>query len=590
MANSIILEWDPQRVRAAVGSASSASPAVQRAISFALDSGEESDEVVTMAESVAAGLKENRVGKGDAIVVVERSAAELRVLCVPPVPPDELPEVVRFQANREFTSLSEGWLLDYVPLPALPNGQQRVLAGAISPQVATQIRGCCDTAGLHLKKVILRPFASGRLLAAAGMLQEDCILIEVLEESAELTVFSQQTMQLTRSVRISPEASAEAVAKQIQMELRRTLTAFRNQQQDAEIKRVLVMAPAEVSGVLESELPEKLSLQCLPVDPWSIFGNLGSAKGSAPDSSERFAAVLGGLCSLNEEHAEIDFVNPTRPPAPPSNQRRNILIGATVATLLLSLGGLYWMRSSQLNKQIEQIQQEVAELGREDQKYQDRIKEIEMLEGWVTTRPNWLAEMGKVSEQFPLPDDAIVDNLGLSLDEKNSQAVISITGKAASADVIRRLERDLRDPGEGREVSGRQNSPTTTGPYKFRFDETLTIDLAKQAEGEGGGEVEVAAAEVSDADDTDTDDTDTDDGRASADIESEDATDEGSSEDESENDESLEDPDGDLGDGADEPSEDLTDEDENEQPDADDLSDDDEQTSDDATEEQDDAE
>lgn len=486
MANTIILEWDPTRVRAAVGSASANAPSVQRTVTFDLSSGEESDEVVTMADSISAGLKEHKIGKGDAIVVVERSVAELRVLSVPPVPDDELPDVVRFQAGREFTSVTDGWLVDFIRLPSSPNGQRRVLAGAISPQVAAQIRGTCDTAGLNLKKVVLRPFASGRLLAAAGMLQEDCVLIELLGETADMTVFSQSGLQLTRSIRVSSEASVEAIAKQMQMELKRTLTSFQNQQQNADVKRVLIMAPSDLSGSLESTLSEALELQCLAVDPWSIFKNLGSAKGSAPDHSETLAAVLGGLCSSSEDYSEIDFVNPTRPPAPPSNRRRNVLIAATAATLLVSLGGLYWVQASQLDSQLAQLQEEVAKMGREDQTHQDRLKEIGMLEEWVSNRPNWLAEMGEMSRQFPLPDDAIVDNLGLSLDEKNRLAVIKLTGKASSAEAIRQLEQELRDPETGREISGRQNSPTASGPYKFRFDETLTVDLAHQSQEETG--------------------------------------------------------------------------------------------------------
>ena len=497
MASTIILQWDTARIRAAVGTASENSPSVQKVVAFDLSSGGDTDEVMTMADTIAAGLKEQKVGKGDAVVVVDRTTAELRVLSVPPVPDDELPDIVRFQANREFTSVSEGWLIDFISLPSSPNGQRRVLAGAISPQVAAQIRGACDTAGLNLKKVILRPFASGSLLSKAGMLQEDCVLIEMLGDAVDLTVYAQGELQLTRSIRLSAEASEEALIKQMQMELKRTLTSFQNQQHDAAIKRVILMAPESLAGSLEKELAEGTGLQCLLVDPWSVFKNIGSAKRQVPADSEQLGAVLGGLCTPAGDFSEIDFVNPTRPPAPPSNRRRNVLIAATAATLLASVGGLYWVQSSQLDAQLTQLQQEVAKMGREDQTHQDRLKEIEMLESWVGNRPNWLAEMGEMRQDFPLPDDAIVDNLGLALDEKNQLAVIKITGKASSAEAIRRLETELRDPEAGREISGRQNSPTAGGPYKFRFDETLTVELARATGADSDESVEVSATEIS---------------------------------------------------------------------------------------------
>lgn len=329
------------------------------------------------------------------------------------------------------------------------------------------------------------------------MLQEDCVLIEMLRDAADLTVYAQGELQLTRSIRLSAEASEEALIKQMQMELKRTLTSFQNQQHDAAIKRVILMAPESLAESLEKELAEGTGLQCLLVDPWSVFKNIGSAKRQVPADSEQLGAVLGGLCTPAGDFSEIDFVNPTRPPAPPSNRRRNVLIAATAATLLASVGGLYWVQSSQLDAQLTQLQQEVAKMGREDQTHQDRLKEIEMLESWVGNRPNWLAEMGEMSQDFPLPDDAIVDNLGLALDEKNQLAVIKITGKASSAEAIRRLETELRDPEAGREISGRQNSPTAGGPYKFRFDETLTVELARATGADSDESVEVSATEIS---------------------------------------------------------------------------------------------
>ena len=83
MASTIILQWDTARIRAAVGTASENSPSVQKVVAFDLSSGGDTDEVMTMADTIAAGLKEQKVGKGDAVVVVDRTTAELRVLSVP---------------------------------------------------------------------------------------------------------------------------------------------------------------------------------------------------------------------------------------------------------------------------------------------------------------------------------------------------------------------------------------------------------------------------------------------------------------------------------------------------------------------------
>ncbi len=57
------------------------------------------------------------IRRGKTLVAVGRANIELKNLTLPPAPPEELPELVRFQAEREFNTLGENWPLDFIQLP-----------------------------------------------------------------------------------------------------------------------------------------------------------------------------------------------------------------------------------------------------------------------------------------------------------------------------------------------------------------------------------------------------------------------------------------------------------------------------------------
>ena len=513
MGRSIVLEWDSRRALVATGKTSKgARPALTRVAGFDLPTSGEGGAATTLSEALTKGLLEQKVGKGEATVIVERTSAEMRMLTVPPVPDNELPQVVRFQAGREFSNLSDGWLLDYVPLPPTANGQARVLAAAISPQVAVQIRGCCEAAGLELRRVMLRPFAVARLLKRAGRLFGNLLLIERLAESVEMTVFSESNVQLTRSVRISAEASSEALTAQIIGEVRRTLGSFRNQQAEGEVQRVLILADEPLTTALIPPLKEIVPGDVDAADPWELFAAGGTCQADSPADAYRYAGVLGGLDDPTPDPAtEIDFINPSRPPAPPSN-RTKIVIGVVAAVaLLVSAFALYWMESSRLANQLKTLRAEVDEMRKQDQDYQARMAEVDLLEQWMVAKVDWSSELSHISRRLPLPDDAIVNNMVLTADQTAGQANIAIKGRVSTPEMIGRIEEELRDTDEGREISGRKITPSDTAPYNWIFDETIKIDLlqlreVREAEWDATF-VETAAAEA----DTDADvETDTD--------------------------------------------------------------------------------
>ncbi|MCH8924124.1 MAG: hypothetical protein IIA67_13375 [Planctomycetes bacterium] len=118
MARIIALEWDDVEARIVVGNPRAGRVVVEEA--FAVDlrtsAATTRDATSVVGEKIAAALSARHISPTTTLVAVGRPSIELKRLSLPPAPEEELPDLVRFQALREFTTLDEDWPLDFVVL------------------------------------------------------------------------------------------------------------------------------------------------------------------------------------------------------------------------------------------------------------------------------------------------------------------------------------------------------------------------------------------------------------------------------------------------------------------------------------------
>ena len=153
---------------------------------------------VNVGEQIAAALAARNVGRCETLVAVGRASIELRGLSIPPSPPEELPDMVRFQALRQFTGIGEDWPMDFVPLESTEADSLSVLAATISPEIVEQIRHTCRAAELTPRRLVLRPFAAASLLRRrADSAPGSCrMMVDLLADEADLTVVVDQQVAL----------------------------------------------------------------------------------------------------------------------------------------------------------------------------------------------------------------------------------------------------------------------------------------------------------------------------------------------------------------------------------------------------------
>lgn len=473
------IEWDAREARIVLARTRGRDVVVDEM--FTVDVADPADDKTTpvmLGERIGAALAARGAGRVETLVAVGRASIELQEMSLPPAPPEELPEMVRFQAMRQFTTISDDWPLDFVPLASQDDGEgQRVLAAAIAPDLVRQIRETCAAGELSPKRLILRPFAAASLLCRQehGTHQPPRLMVDMLTDEADLTVLVDEQVILVRTVRLPASAAAAAQIRALAGQIQRTIAAAQNQLRGRPIEKVVVCGDGgEQAAVLES-LEEKLTQEVVLFDPLSTV-NLGTAlREQRPDHPGRFTPLLGMLLDeADETRHGIDFLNPRHRPKPPSTKRRNALIGGVAAAALVSVVGITWLQLADLDTGIAALRAKSKELEKpvvDATKLQRDVAEVEaFLESDIT----WLDEMLGLARNLPPPSDVVITQMRMETRRPAGGQVV-LDGFVREFSQLSEMQAALRSGGR-RVISAGHQEDERRDKYRWDFNETVLIE------------------------------------------------------------------------------------------------------------------
>ena len=121
MVNKLAIDWDDNELRLVAAQCSGRSVKVTGAHVIPLE-GSHIHEVLRQAVAQH-GLEDT-----ETLVAIGRGKAELRELQLPPVPDEELPDMVRFQAIRSFATAGESATVDYLLTKRSESGVEMIAA------------------------------------------------------------------------------------------------------------------------------------------------------------------------------------------------------------------------------------------------------------------------------------------------------------------------------------------------------------------------------------------------------------------------------------------------------------------------------
>jgi hypothetical protein len=496
MPRILAIDWDRLEARALLVHTGPTGSSIAGAWSVSLSSAEGAAlaprEIGARLGAVIGGAVSNNA---TTLVGVGRDQVQMVLLSLPPAPLEELPELVRFQAERELTSLGPESALDYIPLFGDATTPHQVLVAALSAGGVTEVRQLCEAVGVEPERITLRATAAASFVArrlGTGA-DEVTLVVNRLTDEADLTVLVGEQVVLVRTVRLPDPSEVAGRARALAGEIRRTIAAVRQQIGDRQVSRVILCGiAAEADGA--ANLAGDLGLS---VDVFDVAANAPSGlarTGLAPESLARFAAVMGmALGEADRRPPVVDFLNVRRRAAERKFTRQHGLAVAAAAVVLFFLGLLLWKRSHDLSAEIARINAEIAAKQSEfkAQQFDKTLGQAASIEKWLATDVNWLDEFERLSREwrpetldskkYPANEDAVVSQLVAFRPPGNNSVGgrIAVQAVARNPQVVATLESRLRDKGHLVETGGGKVDNTVPG-YLWSFP--LTIDVVPAAE------------------------------------------------------------------------------------------------------------
>jgi Tfp pilus assembly PilM family ATPase len=493
MAQLIALEWDASEVRLAVAKTYGSSIHVDRLESVALGTSEDPQERLQEAiSSLAAELDT----PANVLLNIPRGDVELRLMELPTVPADELPEIVRLQAVRYFTALNDDWTIDFLPfsVPDADATTQNVLAAAMDPDILGRIEESCRPSGMVPTRMAIRSFSS-----ASAWLRQDrtaltTLLVDLLEQEVDLTVVHAGQAVLSRNARLprletpgssqhdeqgdldveddemvmGDKAPRDSINLSLLMgEIRRTIVAVNNQLAKGDVDQIVLLGTDEQ---LSEQLASGLDL---PVQLYNCLDQF-EYRGTLPAAPERFTALLGVLADeADGQQLALDFLHPRQPPHVATRGEKTVRYGllsfvglAVVAAILVTA---FMIRSGTLTAKLA----ESMELHRQTKDAAMIGVERQYIEGFVDANIVWLDEISLLSDHFPSSDDAIVRSMTLA-NPTGGEGRISMDVNVSAAEKVGPMENKLREYFAA--VSSDGIKPDESDPnYKTRFKQTIKV-------------------------------------------------------------------------------------------------------------------
>jgi Tfp pilus assembly PilM family ATPase len=475
MPQLLALEWNGSEARLAVASSRGDHVLIEQAFAVELrprEPGADKSEV-DIGARLASALGARGLGRLDTLVAIGRTNIELRQLLLPPAPDDELPDLVRFQAMREFNEFDEKWLLDFMPLGDRPDEPRTVLAAAIGPELVEQIQQTCEAAGLKPRRLVLRACAAASLLARAESKRQGelRLLIDLLSDEADLTVMSDARVVFLRTTRLGGDPPQPQV---LIGEVRRTMAAVQNQLGGRKVDSIVLCGQGAQQAEMAQRIEKDLAVPTELFDPFQGLKLGQELRSAPPEHPGRFAPLIGLLLAELEHtpHA-VDFLHPRRRLEKPKKWKRFVIPAVAAALMLLGYIVFQRIERSNLEYAINDLNNQLIILTHENDAAAKLQKIVDKSDEWSATDVCWLDELELLCRKFPQPSDAMLKQLNL-VKASTVGGQITMVGLAKDSQMIRTMEFNLSDANHN--VSDKlNNEDSKVNPYTWSFNDILNI-------------------------------------------------------------------------------------------------------------------
>lgn len=381
------------------------------------------------------------------IVVLPRSAVLLKRAELPNVPDDELPDIVRFQAATSSSAPLERLLLDFIPLPAIPESPTRsVIMATVFKDRVEAIRAVLTAAGRELTSVVLAPAAVGEWIAHLEQQRGDdpagtSLVVLASGHRLNVGVLRDRRVILAQSADF-PEDDPAPTPQRLWAEVGRMLVPLESHGGSGRINRVWCVG---VSDEAQALLADRLECEVRTAD-LSAGGAISFPAGTNEDPVQ-YVSAAGALLGASGRTIEgIDFLDPRKPPVKRDLRKQRMAVAAAIVAFVLGLG--WWMLSAKqadLDAQIEKLKKEDGELTTDLKAREPIVISANQLGEWSLRKVDWLDEYRKIQKLLPGTDSLYLTDLRAMPSTGDAVARFRATGYAKSRAQVSQLGERLAE-------------------------------------------------------------------------------------------------------------------------------------------------
>jgi hypothetical protein len=490
MPEFIAIDWETSQLNGLHAEVSSSGVRVQQCFCLSWPT-----EIDAIAEPQAAGkwfqaeLKRLGIRSRQVLVSLPRDATVVRQLDLPDVPDDELPDLVRLQAETKTSSSLDRLVLDYLPLPRSADAASRqVLMVTIAREAIDRIRETIESAGLELVSIGINPASTAELVTRVerrrgGSADETSLTVTRHGRRVEIELLRDRHLLFTHSTQLTGEDDLEDTRLTL-AEVRRSLGALSRIDSTVSVTRAWVIGTETENRLLCRSLREELTCDVGIIDPL-IDECISSDSAEFPDSHAPFAGPLGMLLATTGPTVEsVDFLRPRKPVIRPD--RRKLKAGLVAAGVLCVVAICYGgarFHVSGLESQIEKQSQELKGLEEAIKKGRPILKSAGLIDDWEMRNIDWLSRMQQLNEALQGTDRIYLANYKFNPAAGALAAKIEATGFARSRGDVEQLNQRLAERNyrvQTHEIS--RTSKDADYPFHFLLDLALTSAEAEKPE------------------------------------------------------------------------------------------------------------
>lgn len=486
MSETLVIEWDRDRLIAAVGAPARNKVDLKSAFMVERQAGQLPAE---LGHELSAALKKANVSISEAIVVFPRELVTFFRIELPNLADDELPDLVRLQAATRLTVPVESVNLDFCPLPVSPGAETRDVLLVTAPQKhVNEVRGCLAACGIALVGVRVSSFGVGASVVHAGLLSSTPgdsgveAVVSLRDDSIEMIFMNGHHVEFSHSG--ASWTSLDAVEQAVRAEISRARMAATEDMGTYSVRRLILIGSSEITKAVPDSISSRLdNAEVVRVDPAESLLTCQLPEGL--DASDMLA-ISGAIANAQSPSVEsVDLINPREAPEKKDYRRAKILAGIGLAVLLMV--GFWQWRTAQVQayeRQTTALKSAAAkiktEYGSKESKRERAL--AERIRDWSKRDLNWLEEIDRIRALMNGTDRVYLTRFQFAVAGRDNAGTISAEGYAKSRKDIEDLMRMLREAGYLVTPSAITQSMRDSGyAMALTLDLTIPVDRTEPA-------------------------------------------------------------------------------------------------------------